>query len=560
MKELLRNYALQNAVKHEGKAQAGSVIGKLIQVNSEIKSQLKEISKQLQEIINEVNKLSIEEQTKELENSAPELLEEKPKEKRHGLKDLLNVKENVVLRFAPSPSGPLHVGHSMVLGLNYLYAKKYNGKLLLRIEDTNPENIDKNAYDLIPKDANWLTNNGINEIIVQSSRLQIYYDYCERLIATGKAYVCQCSAEKFHDLSLEKKACPCREVPKQKQLVLWQRMFSDLKPGDAVVRIKTDLNHPNPAMRDWPAMRINDSPHPKVKARVWPLMNFSVAIDDHETKITHTIRGKDHADNAKRQKYLLDHFQWEEPTHSFIGRINFEGMDLSTSQTRKKIEAGEYEGWEDIRLPFLGALRRRGYQPEAFLKFVEDMGISLSDKTVTREDFFKLINAHNKEILDPESNRYFFINDPQEITIENAPEQTTELDLHPDKKERGKRVFQTKDQFYITKEDQKELKANKLYRLMDCLNFKKKGKKYLLDSLEYEKYKETGEKIMHWLPASNDLVNVEVKMPDNTIVNGLGEQGLSKLKEGDIVQLERFGFCRLDKVNKDKLEFWYTHN
>ncbi len=263
MKDLIRNYALQNAVKHEGVAQVGSVIGHLIQADPSIKSKLKELSAEINKVVSEVNKLSVDEQTKELEKSAPELLEEKPKETRTGLKELHNVKGNVVLRFAPSPSGPLHIGHAMVLGLNYLYAKKYNGKLFLRIEDTNPENIDKNAYELIPRDSNWLTKNGIDEVIVQSSRLQIYYDYCERLIATGKAYVCQCSSEKFHDLSLEKTACPCREVPKQKQLVLWQRMFSDLKPGDAVVRIKTDLNHPNPAMRDWPAMRINNSPHPK---------------------------------------------------------------------------------------------------------------------------------------------------------------------------------------------------------------------------------------------------------------------------------------------------------
>ncbi|MBI4918775.1 glutamate--tRNA ligase, partial [archaeon] len=475
MKDLLRNYALQNAVKHEGKAQIGSVIGKLIQVKPELKSQLKDISKEVQEIVNEVNDLSVEEQTKELQEKAPELLEEAPKEKRHGLKDLPNVKGNVVLRFAPSPSGPLHVGHATVLSLNHLYAQKYKGKLLIRIEDTNPENIDPKAYELIPRDANWLTKNGVSQVIIQSSRLQIYHDYCERLIATGKAYVCTCDSEEFKKLVNNKEACPCREVPKQKQLVLWQRMFSDLKPGDAVVRIKTDLNNPNQAMRDWPAMRINDNPHPKVKARVWPLMNFSVAVDDHEFGITHTIRGKDHMDNAKRQKYLLDDFQWSEPTHLFIGKTNFEGMNLSTSETRKKIEAGEYEGWEDIRLPFLGALRRRGYQPEAFLKFMEEMGISQNDKTVTKEDFFKAINYHNKEILDPSSNRYFFIKDPVEITVENAPEQDVELDLHPSFKERGQRKFKTKNKYYITKEDHEELKANKLYRLMDCINFKKKG-------------------------------------------------------------------------------------
>ena len=77
--------------------------------------------------------------------------------------------------------------------------------------------------------------------------------------------------------------------------------------------------------------------------------------------------------------------------------------------------------------------------------------------------------------------------------------------------------------------------------------------------MEYEKYKESGKKIIHWLPVSDGLADVEVLMPDCSIVKGIGEQGLKKLKEGDVVQLERFGFCRLDKKEKDRLIFWYTH-
>ena len=94
---------------------------------------------------------------------------------------------------------------------------------------------------------------------------------------------------------------------------------------------------------------------------------------------------------------------------------------------------------------------------------------------------------------------------------------------------------------------------------MDCLNFKKKGKEFTFEGKEYSDYKEKGEAIMHWLPVSKDLLNVEVLMPDNTTVKGLGEPGMNKLKKGDIIQLERFGFCRLDSRSPKTLKFWFTH-
>ena len=94
---------------------------------------------------------------------------------------------------------------------------------------------------------------------------------------------------------------------------------------------------------------------------------------------------------------------------------------------------------------------------------------------------------------------------------------------------------------------------------MDCLNFSRTSKGFVFDSKEYEKYKQSGEKIMHWLPVSKDLIKVEVLMPDHEVIKGLGEPDMKKLKEGDVIQAERFGFIRLDKKEKTKLKFWFTH-
>jgi len=111
----------------------------------------------------------------------------------------------------------------------------------------------------------------------------------------------------------------------------------------------------------------------------------------------------------------------------------------------------------------------------------------------------------------------------------------------------------------IEKDDLEALKEGELYRFMDCLNFVKKGDEFVFDSLEHKKYKEKGKRIMHFLPVQKDLANVEVLMPDKKVVAGFGEPLMKTLKIGDIIQAERFGFMRLDKKEKDKLVFWYTH-
>ncbi len=561
IKQIIRKYALQNAVRYNGKANPGNIIGKVIGENPELRKKGKELMKEIQETVREVNKLGVEEQTKELESLAPELLEKKTVEKE-ALKPLKGAKEGkVVMRFAPSPSGPLHIGHSYALSLNSEYCRKYKGKLIIRIEDTNPENIYPKSYDMIPEEAKWVTKNNISKLVIQSDRMDIYYKYAEEVINKSHAYVCTCSAEGFREMKIKGIPCPCRNLSSKENHKRWKKMLKDYKEGEAVVRIKTNINHKNPAMRDWPALRINTAEHPrqKKKYRVWPLMNFAVAVDDHEMGMTHTLRAKDHMDNEKRQKFLYDYMGWKMAETVYVGKINFEDMMVKCSKIRPMIENKEYTGWDDIRLPFLAALRKRGYQPEAFINYAVDVGVTQNDKTVSKVDFFKALDHFNREILEPKSHRHFFIEDPVEVEIEKAPKQDVELDLHPDNK-KGGRKFKTNSKFYLAKRDLEQIKEGKLYRLMDCLNFVKKKNKFIFDSKDYGKYKEKGEGIIHWLPKDEKVVHVDVRLPDNKIKKGIGESGMSKLKEGDIIQMERFAFVRLEKKDKTRLEFWFSHN
>lgn len=400
-KEVIKAYALKNAVEHGGKAIAGSVINCLFNEGLE-KDKVKDIIPEVNEVLNEVNSMSLEEQKKHL-SERENLIGHRPE--RQGLPELPGAKKGkVVTRFSPSPSGPLSLGHILTIGPNYLYVKKYGGMFYVRIEDTNPENIYRPAYKMIEEEAKWLCNNKV-KIIIQSKRMKKYYSYVEKLINQNKSYVCECNTDNFKELLLAKKPCPCRELNKKEQLKRWKKMLNkdkkiNYKEGEAVVRFKSDLNDSNPAMRDFPLARINETSHPlqKKKYRVWPLMNLAVSVDDMEMKITHMVRGKDHKDNAKRQKMIFKVFDKKYPWNAYIGRIHFKDLVLSTSQFRKDIEAGKYTGWDDKRLPTVASLRKQGYKPEAFWKFVEQRGINEADKVISKDDFFDVLDNFNKQV------------------------------------------------------------------------------------------------------------------------------------------------------------------
>ncbi|MDO8528462.1 MAG: glutamate--tRNA ligase family protein [Nanoarchaeota archaeon] len=399
--KIIRAYGLKNALSHDGVALQGPVISSLFHEGLE-KKEVGKYVKRIIEILLEINSLSKEEQEKEFKKLEKEVSE---RPAREGLPELPDVsKTGVVMRFAPAASGPLHIGHIISNMVNSLYVKKYGGKFYVRIEDTNPEKVFADCYKSFKVDCDWIFGN-VSEYIIQSDRMKIYYDYAEKLIKKKAAYVCTCSAEKFKKLAELKKDCPCRKNSLKENIELWNKMLdkSGFKEGDAVVRFKTPekykgMKNPNPAMRDFPLARINEHEHPrqKKKYKVWPLMNLAVAVDDIEYKMTHIIRGKEHMDNAKRHKMIFDVFKKKYPWTAFMGRIKFKDIPLSKRKIVASIESGEYEGWEDLRLPTLFALRKRGYKPSAFAKLAEHQGLSEVDKVMDSKEYFSLLDGFNK--------------------------------------------------------------------------------------------------------------------------------------------------------------------
>lgn len=394
--EIARAYALKNAIAHEGKAQAGNVISSLFHEGLK-KEDMKKYIKDISKILNEVNSLSIEDQEKEFEK-VKDLTSER--QSRDGLPELPGAKEGkVIMRFRPSPSGPLHVGHIISNMVSSLYVKKYGGKFYVIIDDTNPETIVSESYEGIKKDCDWMFGN-VYQYLNASDRIELYYKYAEELIKKDAAYVCTCPSEEFKKLATEKKDCPCRKLNINENISRWGKMLDKkgFEEGEAVLRFKSGMKQKNPAMRDFPLARINEKKHPLQgnKYKVWPLMNLAVSVDDIELKMTHIIRGKDHRDNAERQKMIFKVFGKKYPWTSFIGRIKFSDLALSKRKISAAIKKGEFEGWEDERLPTLASLRKRGYKPEAFAEFVEQRGLTEVDKVIDSKEFFKIINNFNK--------------------------------------------------------------------------------------------------------------------------------------------------------------------
>ena len=546
--------ALQNAVKNKAVPRAGAVLGSVMGAHPELRSQAKEINAMLPAILAKVEALSAEEREAQLRELNPEAIEKmhEKKERIHELPTLPDAEGGVVMRFAPNPSGPLHLGHARASVLNDYYVKKYGGKFYYRVEDTDPKRVDPEAYDMVSEDLKWL-GIGITDVVYQSDRFENYYDLARELIKLGGAYMCDCDNAEFRDLKLKKQACPCRDLSVEENLKRFDDMLAGkYEEGQITMRVKTDIAHPDPAVRDFAAMRVLKEPkHPrKPEIFVYPLMNFSVAVDDHLLGMTHVIRGKDHIANTRRQEYIYNYFGWKMPYFYHYGRMSIAGLELSTSGMRKGINEGLYTGWDDIHLGTLRALARRGIQAEAVRGAVVDIGMGDTDISFSWENLF----AANKAIIDADADRYFFVPDAVEVTVTGAPEMTAHAPVYPNKPERGERLLPFTGKVLLPRA---EVEKGGMLRLKDLFNIRMTGDasaEYAGESLA-EARKEKAP-IIQWLPAEK-AAPCSLLTPEG-MQEGFAEPEVLNY-EGKIVQFERVGFAKIDAVENGKAVAYHTH-
>jgi len=565
-------HALENAVKHGGKAQLGPVMNKVLGEFPELRSRARDIAQVISEIINKINSMTLEEQRKILEELYGGVRERVVEEKR--LPPLPDVENNyVVTRFAPNPDFVLHLGNARPALLSYVYAHEvYKGKMILRFEDTDPR-IKRplpEAYHLIKEDLRWL---GIkwDEEYIQSLRLKIYYDVAKKLLERGGGYIDLLSQDEFRKLKLERKPSPYRNNDPQKNLELFDKMLSGhYEEGEAVLRVKTDLNYPDPSVIDWIAFRIIDTdkhPHPLVGSKyvVWPTYNFAAAVDDYLMKVTHIFRGREHYQNTIKQSFLYAHMNWRYPHVISHGRIKLEGFILSKSRIKSLLEkeSERFRGYSDPRFGTLVSLRERGILPEVVREVVLETGIKSSDAVIT----WDLIASQNRRKIDPVTRRIVFVEDPVKLYITNLDkEECIDASYHPDNVSLGSRKLcvDNDEKGYFVYIQRRDVLENKRFRLMEFANIEitSESKDYYegrIFSRDLLSAKEQKLQIIQWL--GKNKINAILNIPEGLkIMRRLGYVEESILGLRDVIyQLIRVGFAKLDKITEKRIYLLYMH-
>jgi len=455
--------------------------------------------------------------------------------------------------------------------LSYEYSKKYNGKFILRFEDTDPKTkkpilhlnqMEKLDYQYILEDLEWL---GIipDEIYIQSDRLNIYYKYIEELLKKGFAYVCQCLDNEIKINRLKGIECSHRSIEPEQNLELFYKMLT----GDAngVIRIKTDMKHKDPSVRDWIAFRVIDPKkyiHPRIEKiksylgyepYLWPTYNFSVSIDDHLMGVNLIFRAKEHLNNTIKQSYIFKYFNWDEPKVIHYGRIKVSGLTLSKSKIVK-----DYKDFSNPDLATIIAFRKRGFLPESIKTVILELGIKPSEAIISLENLY----AINRKLIDYATDRYFFVYNPIPVKL-NIPEKIIiKRQLHPSRKDFFEFELEPNPEILICKND-----LDSEVRLINLGNIKIKkingnyiGEFSEDQSLEYAKEKL---KFIQWVP-SNRKVKCKIKVPSiinkNQLIEGYAEPEISKLKINTIIQFVRFGFVKLDEIKDNECIFYYLHD
>ena len=568
LRKTILKWALKNAVDHDGKAAIGPVISKLVAEDPSIKNRIREIRGIVEEVVNYVNGIPPEEQERMLGEIAPELLRHETRREEKKLPPLPGaVKGQVVTRLPPEPSGYMHIGHAMSGLLNYLYAEMYDGKLWLRFEDTNPRKVRLEYYESFRKGYRWL---GIEWDYEKnnSDDMKLYYEYAEKLIKMNKLYLCTCSPDEMSMQRREMKTCIHRSQGVEENLELWSKMINgEFKEGEIAVRLAGDMSSKNTAMRDPVMFRVVDHPHPLLGKDyiVWPTYDFAVAIQDAICGITHVLRSSEFAFRDELQNYIRSLLGLRNPVIIEYSRFEFRGTPTSKRLIRPLIESRVVWGWDDPRLATVEGIRRRGILPEAIREFtITQTGFSYAKRVYD----WSLLFSINRKLLDPKARRFFFVPHPIELKVDGL-EKEVEIPYHPTYGEYGRRKLKASNRVFISRWDLDRLRDIGEFRLKHLANIRIRHISDNFAEGEITGFNpREGLQIIQWVGEEKIEAKVyrpgelfrdgeEVNMDSMEEIVGYVEENAVSIDHGEIVQFERFGFCRRD--SKDEMKFIFTH-
>src|SRR5271165_6998162 len=300
---------------------------------------------------------------------------------------------SVVVRFAPSPTGFLHIGGARTALFNWLYARGRGGKMLLRIEDTDRERSTQAAIDAILDGLSWLGIDWDGDTVYQFARSQRHREIAEELLATGRAYRCYASPEELAQLR--------EQARREGRAKLYDGRWRDRSPTEAPVEIKPVIRLKAPLSGEtviedqvqgrvvWQNENLDDLV--LLRSDGTPTYMLAVVVDDHDIGVTHIIRGDDHLTNAARQSQIYNALGWDVPVWAHIPLIHGpDGAKLSKRHGALGVDA----------------YRAMGCLPAALRNYLVRLGWSQGDKEFFTEE--ELVAAFDLSSIGRSASRFDF--------------------------------------------------------------------------------------------------------------------------------------------------------
>jgi glutaminyl-tRNA synthetase len=378
----------------------------------------------------------------------------------------------VATRFPPEPNGYLHIGHAKSICLNFGVASEYGGTCNLRFDDTNPLKEETEYVDSIQDDVHWLGFDWQNRLFYASDYFGKLYEYGEALIRSGKAYVCDLSADEVRayrgTLTEPGRNSPWRDREAAESLDLFRRMrASEFPDGSRTLRAKIDMASPNINLRDPALFRIRKAAHHRTGDAwcIYPMYDYAHALSDWIEGITHSLCTLEFEDHRPLYDWCLEALDLpDRPRQIEFARLNLTYTLLSKRKLLQLVTGGHVTGWNDPRMPTLAGLRRRGFTPEALRDFCNRIGLAKRDSVVEVE----LLEHCLREDLNRRAPRVMAVLDPVRVVLTNYPEgKVEELNAvnNPEDASQGTRKVPFSRELLIDRDDFREVPPPKYHRL-----------------------------------------------------------------------------------------------
>jgi glutaminyl-tRNA synthetase len=374
-------------------------------------------------------------------------------------------------RFPPEPNGYLHIGHAKSICLNFGLAAEFGGKTNLRFDDTNPCKEETEYVDSIIDNVRWLGFDWEDRLFYASDYFGQLYEWAVQLIKTGKAYVCDLTADEIRQYrgtpTEPGKESPYRNRGIEESLDLFARMKAGEFPdGARTLRAKIDMASPNFNMRDPIMYRILHADHHRTGSEwcIYPIYDYAHGQSDSIEGITHSICTLEFEDHRPLYDWYIEAIGIYHPQQIEFDRLNLTYTLLSKRKLLTLVQDGHVRGWDDPRMPTLSGIRRRGYTPDALRNFCASIGLSKTNGSIElgRLEYFV------REDLNKRAPRVMAVLRPLKVIIDNYPEgQVEQMEAinNPEDPTVGTRQVPFSKVLYIEQDDFRENPPKEFFRL-----------------------------------------------------------------------------------------------